>query len=365
MIDDVVIIIPAYNPNELLTKFIGELKTNGYIHIIIIDDGSKNSSQVFETVQLQFGCKVLKHAINLGQGRAYKTGFNYYLNNAVCGGKYEHTIGAIQCDCDGQHHINDINRCSDILRANPEAFILGVRDFDDKTIPFRSRFGNNLTSFVFKAFCGMDIKDTQTGLKGIPKATLPALLETSGERFEYASSTLLEVKKLGMQVLQFPIQTIYINGNETSHFNPLLDSIRIYSLILRYLMSSLSGFVLDIIFYAILIRLFATVSPDYYILFATYISRIVLSLYVFAVNKRVVFHNKGRIIPTGIRFFVLCITQASVSGFAVKQLVTMAGGGEILFKLLVDTLLFFASFQIQDRWVFRNEFCVRNENIGL
>lgn len=68
------------------------------------------------------------------------------------------------------------------LRQNPEKFILGVRDFSDKTIPFRSRFGNHCTTLVFRLFCGLDISDTQTGLKGIPVSFIPPLMETPGER---------------------------------------------------------------------------------------------------------------------------------------------------------------------------------------
>lgn len=123
--------------------------------------------------------------------------------------------------------MEDINRCAELLRRNPDKFILGIRDFLDKSIPFRSRFGNSCTSWVFKFFCGLDLKDTQTGLKGIPASFIPTLMETPGERFEYASSVLLKTKRQGVEILQFPIQTIYINGNETSHFNPLLDSVRI------------------------------------------------------------------------------------------------------------------------------------------
>ncbi|GFI09416.1 hypothetical protein IMSAGC007_01877 [Lachnospiraceae bacterium] len=273
----------------------------------------------------------------------------------LVGGGYEDTIGLIQCDCDGQHHIEDVNKCAELLRKNPDKFILGVRDFSDKNIPFRSRFGNRCTSWVFKLFCGMDIKDTQTGLKGIPKLFIPTLIETPGERFEYASSVLIEMKKQGVEIVQFPIKTIYINGNETSHFNPIVDSIRIYSFILRYLMSSLSAFILDVVLYSFLIRVFKNAFPEYYIIISTYLSRAVLCTYVFVVNKKAVFHNKGKIFPVAVRFLSLCIVQATFSGFLIRFLVGFTGLGEVVCKIIIDTILFFASFQIQSRWVFKDK----------
>lgn len=262
------------------------------------------------------------------------------------------TIGVIQCDCDGQHHIEDINRCAELLRENPNKFILGVRDFSSKGIPFRSKFGNNCTSLVFRLFCGLNIKDTQTGLKGIPKSLIPILMETPGERFEYASSVLLETKKQGMDILQFPIKTIYINGNETSHFNPLLDSMRIYSLILKYLMSSLSSFIVDIVIYSICISLLQNISTEYYVIISTYFAKVFSCTYGYIVNKRLVFQNTGEPIVTAIKFLFLCFIQATCSGFITSGFVFMTHWNEVLCKVIVDTFLFFISFQVQNQWVF-------------
>lgn len=318
---DVVIIIPAYNPDKKLLVFLGDLIKAGYNKIIIIDDGSKEETrQYFNEAKSNYHCVVLFHSINLGQGRAYKTGFNYYLSECKQGGDFENTIGIIQCDCDGQHHIDDINACTELLRQYPDKFILGVRDFSNKNVPFRSRFGNNCTTFIFKSFCGLNISDTQTGLKGIPASFIPKLMETSGERFEYASSVLLETKRQGIEIIQFPIQTIYINGNETSHFNPLFDSIRIYSLIFKYLISSLSAFIVDVIAFSIFLSIFRK-TIDNYIIAATYMSKLISCTYSFFVNKNLVFHNRSKFLPAVFKYTVLCVIQASLSGILVDKTV--------------------------------------------
>ncbi|MCI9379802.1 MAG: glycosyltransferase [Dorea sp.] len=351
---DVVIIIPAYNPDKKLLVFLGDLIKAGYNKIIIIDDGSKEETrQYFNEAKSNYHCVVLFHSINLGQGRAYKTGFNYYLSECKQGGDFENTIGIIQCDCDGQHHIDDINACTELLRQYPDKFILGVRDFSNKNVPFRSRFGNNCTTFIFKSFCGLNISDTQTGLKGIPASFIPKLMETSGERFEYASSVLLETKRQGIEIIQFPIQTIYINGNETSHFNPLFDSIRIYSLIFKYLISSLSAFIVDVIAFSIFLSIFRK-TIDNYIIAATYMSKLISCTYSFFVNKNLVFHNRSKFLPAVFKYTVLCVIQASLSGILVDKTVCITAWHEITCKVIVDTILFFLSYQVQNRWVFSN-----------
>ena len=208
----IVIVIPAYNPDEKLTAFLQDLKD--------------------------------------------KTAFNYFLSETGKGGRFSQAVGIIQCDCDGQHHVDDIDRCAELLCANPGKFILGVRDFSDRAIPFRSRFGNRVTSFVFRIFAGMDLEDTQSGLRGIPAFFIPVLMEVPGERFEYASSCLLAAKKHKIEILQFPIRTIYINKNETSHFRPVKDSIRIYSLLFEQLFKQLLPLTVFVIGIAVSRRMF-------------------------------------------------------------------------------------------------------------
>ena len=192
---DIVIIIPAYNPDDKFISFLKTLKDDGWSEIIVVDDGSRfDTLHYFTEAEEKYGVQIVRHYVNLGQGRAFKSAFNYFL------GKYcsnADIIGVVECDCDGQHILKDVNQCAELLRSNPNDFILGVRNFDDKSIPFRSRFGNKMTNWVFRFLCGLNIKDTQTGLKGIPKNFIKVLIEAPGERFEYASSVLLKAKSGG------------------------------------------------------------------------------------------------------------------------------------------------------------------------
>lgn len=231
MNDDIVVVIPAYNPDEKFVKFAKELFESGYNKILVLNDGSREDTYQFFREAIKVSkCKVVSHKSNRGQGRAFKTALSYYLKNYQ-----EDTIGVVECDCDGQHTVRDVDKCAELLRRNQDCFILGERQFDDKSIPLRSRFGNKMTALVFKVFCRIDIDDTQTGLKGIPKRYVSKFIDIEGERFEYASSVLIATKKNKIPIVKFPIETIYINDNETSHFRPVKDSIIIYGLIIRSL----------------------------------------------------------------------------------------------------------------------------------
>lgn len=127
--------------------------------------------------------------------------------------------------------------------------VLGCRDFSLPEVPPRSLMGNRITCAVFKIFCGMNISDTQTGLRAIPMEYLAALTAVSGERYEYETNMLLALKDQGIPYGEVKIRTIYLDDNRGSHFHTVRDSWRIYKLILarffRYTLSSLLCAVVD------------------------------------------------------------------------------------------------------------------------
>ena len=128
-------------------------------------------------------------------------------------------------DGDNQHHVEDILACCEKLREKPDHVILGARDFSKREVPLRSRFGNVLTKGVFRFACGIRITDTQTGLRAIPARYLEAMTEIEGSRYEYETNMLLEMKARRIPFEEVPIRTIYLEENESSHFNPLKDSL--------------------------------------------------------------------------------------------------------------------------------------------
>lgn len=80
MVEGIVLIIPAYNPDEKFIHFLEELISDGWRDIIVIDDGSKSECQpYFAMATEKYGVELVKHYVNLGQGRAFKSAFNYFL----------------------------------------------------------------------------------------------------------------------------------------------------------------------------------------------------------------------------------------------------------------------------------------------
>ena len=229
------VIIPSLNPDEKLVTVVDSLVKKGFKDIILVNDGSDESHMwPFEKVGAYDECTILTHEVNRGKGRALKTAFEYCIKNR------EGYIGVVTVDGDNQHQADDIMNCCEAM-VSQDKVVLGVRTFDGDDVPFKSRFGNNLTSFVFKAMCGLAISDTQTGLRAIPYKYLQTFCDIEGERFEYETRMLLEFKRSSIPYMEVPIKTVYIEENASTHFNPVKDSIKIYKVIFRYTFSPTSS----------------------------------------------------------------------------------------------------------------------------
>lgn len=346
------IIIPAYEPDDKLISLIDKLEeANLNQPVIVVNDGSSEDTRVyFKEIEDRANISVLHHAVNMGKGRALKTAFNEALN------KYPDLLGCITIDSDGQHRVEDMISCMEALKKSPDSLVLGVRDFNRDDVPARSAFGNKMTSRVMKTFAGMSISDTQTGLRAIPGEYIKHLLTEKGERYEFETNMLLETKEQGVPIVEVPIETIYLEENKSSHFNPLKDSLKIYTMFFKFIFSSLSSSVIDIALFQILCVILQDVNFGSlgYIFVATVIARVLSSIYNFAYNYRTVFKSKGSLLSSIIRYSILAVVIMVVSGIAVERLHAIFPVVELAIKIPVDTLLFLVSFYVQREFVYKS-----------
>lgn len=335
-----IVIIPAYNPEDKLINLIRELK-NLFEYIIVINDGSTCGQYIFE--KLEGECILLNHFINLGKGRALKTGFNKAISLKK---RHKEIVGVITVDADGQHRLDDIVAVSKELDMNNDSLILGCRNFECRDIPLRSKLGNKLTRIVFKWLCGINISDTQTGLRGIPISWLDICCQIDGEKYDYETNMLLTAKQQGWLIKEITITTIYEENNHTSHFNPLLDSIKIYKTILKYSAASLLSVVID----------FSIFQLCYYnglsLWVSTYIGRSCSAVVNFTINRRAVFHSNKTVVPQLLQYVLLVTVSGTLSAILIRLLDTHIHTQIIYIKMLVEIILYFFNYYVQSTFIF-------------
>jgi len=218
MREKIVVIIPAYEPEDSLVELLRSLQAD-FGRIVVVDDGSKTADAVFERVAWMDGVTLIRHDVNRGKGAALKTAF------AAVAKDFPDAEGVVTADADGQHLPADIVSVAKSVLAHPDRFTLGVRAFDGD-VPLRSRFGNAWSRWFFFLLTGTMVYDTQTGLRGIPRKFLPALCDIPGDRYEYEGRMLVAAARMKEKPVQVRIRTVYLEGNRTSHFNPIRDSLR-------------------------------------------------------------------------------------------------------------------------------------------
>lgn len=232
-----VVVIPAYQPDEQLIALTTEIKEKG-LSALIIDDGSdKDKAEIFSQVERLF--PVIHSSKNEGKGAALKKGF------AALKSFYPDCTHFITADADGQHKVDDIVRVHERLLEGHE-FVLTVRKREGK-IPFRSKFGNDLSRIVYTVMNGHYFDDNQSGLRGFSIDQVDWLLKVNGNKYDYEMNMLCFADKQGIKIETLPIKAIYIDGNRSSHFNPVADTLRIYKRLFSTVWPSLFGVALWII----------------------------------------------------------------------------------------------------------------------
>lgn len=344
------IVIPAYEPGEELIRLVKELIEADAEPVIVVDDGSDpvKYGNIFDEAR-NLGAVILRNAVNMGKGRALKAAFNHCIN------EYDNLVGVVTADSDGQHSVKDICRCGEVLANNIKALILGVRDFEKPGIPARSVFGNKTTSRVMSLLLGLKISDTQTGLRGIGVDFMKYLLTEKGERFEFETNMLIATKEKDIKIIEVPVDTIYLEGNKSSHFNPLIDSFRIYAVFLKFVLSSLSSSLLDMLLFGLFCAIFVRFPvKSGYIMVSTILARVISATYNFFINYEIVFSGGKDRSKAAVSYFALAVVIMLLSGFFV----TLGHGilpmlPEVCVKIIVDCVLFLLSFYAQREFVYK------------
>ncbi len=334
------VLIPAYKPSESLPDLVRALAEKGVPAIVIVDDGSgPEYGEVFSRAAAFPNVHLLRHATNLGKGAALKTGINY----ALC--TFPELAGIVTADADGQHHPDDIVRIADTLLARPDCLVLGSRGFDG-AVPLRSRFGNSLTSVVVHALIGQKLTDTQTGLRGIPTSLLPRILRIESTGYEYELEMLIAAHHSSVPVIEEPIRTIYEAGNKSSHFNPIIDSMKIYFVLLRFgSVSAMTALLDNLVFYL-------AFQHSGHILGSQILARVFAVGFNYSMVRRSVFYSKQRHKTVLPKYLLLVLVSGAVSYAGILLLSTKLGINPVPAKLIVETILFFANFAIQRMFIF-------------
>lgn len=301
------VLIPAYKPDEEMCALVKELHAEGFDTVIVNDGSGEEYSDIFERAS-QYAT-VVEHTKNCGKGRALKTGIKYISENRP------ECDFFITADADGQHRVKDILRVREALREGA-TFVLTTRLLN-RNIPARSKFGNDLSRVIYTLATGKYFSDNQSGLRGFSVENAKWLLQVKGEKYDYEMNMLYYAAKQAIPVTTLDIEAVYIDGNRSSHFNPVKDTLRIY----RLLFNSAKASIISAILAQIAVFVCGIVSETPYDSLCILAAGFGAALVTYTLNKFLLFRSVhvgdgGRtMVFTVARYILYALLTAVITSF--------------------------------------------------
>jgi glycosyltransferase involved in cell wall biosynthesis len=206
--DDAWVVIPLYNEAQVIGGVVRDLRSV-FPNVVCIDDGSRDGSGAIAEAA---GASLVTHPINLGQGAALQTGFEYALER---GARFVVTF-----DADGQHRVEDAEAMLERARAEDLAIVFGSRFLDDRTDP------GVLKKIVLKtAVWVTNLTDAHNGLRVIREDALRRI-KLRQDRMAHGTEIVVQLGRTGLPYAEQPVEVIYSDYSKAKG-QSLLNSVNI------------------------------------------------------------------------------------------------------------------------------------------
>ena len=355
ILSNIVVLIPSLNPTTKLLEYVNSLIVEGFKRVIIVNDGSKvETHSIFDELNKLDDCEVLHHQTNKGKGTALKTGLSFIQANL----NDDDFIGVITADADGQHLVSDVVKIGYALEKNQDKYIIGFRNFDNEHMPKKNKLGNKLANLALRLFHGIKIKDSQTGLRAFPKRYFDFALTTKGRAFEYETNLLIHSKQKKIDLCEVQTTAVYDEHNYETTYHPLKDTVKIFWLIfgtfIKFSLSSMGSALVDLLAFFILEKfIFVGMSVAINLLISAFIARVLSSVVNYLINKQLIFKDKRKSIKSVWKYYLLWISKLMISTAFVFLLGKIFTVEPVALKLVVDMLLFFVGYKLQNEVIFQ------------
>ncbi|TAH32928.1 glycosyltransferase family 2 protein [Candidatus Saccharibacteria bacterium] len=214
----VCIVIPAYNEGSVIRSVVSDItkklqNEDLQFEVVVIDDGSRDNTA---DEARKGGATVIRHILNSGAGAATATGLSYAHQNNF-------DIAATM-DADGQHSSADVVKGIKTIEEKGADLLIGSRLINSKGMSRVKVLGNRGLSFITYILFGIDVTDSQSGLRIFSQKALSGLRwKTSG--YEFCSEMLWRAKQLGLKVDEYSIEAIYTDyskGKGQNNWNAII-----------------------------------------------------------------------------------------------------------------------------------------------
>jgi glycosyltransferase involved in cell wall biosynthesis len=192
------VVVPMFNESSSISTVVSDLREH-FEHILCIDDGSSDDSA---ELARQSGAVVVRHPVNLGQGAALQTGFDYLV-------RHTSATHAVTFDADGQHLADDAQRMFEVARRNDLDVVLASR-FQGRThaMPLARRAVLRGAIWLSRRTSGLPLTDTHNGLRVLSRKAM-STIKLRQTRMAYASELESAIMQHGLSWAEEPATVVY------------------------------------------------------------------------------------------------------------------------------------------------------------
>ena len=148
-------VVPLFNEAEVISGVVKQLRSE-FSHVVCVDDGSSDNSAALAE---KAGARVLRHPLNLGQGAALQTGFDFVSSR-------HGASHIVTFDADGQHRVKDAVEMVELAQRKRISVIYGSRFLDKRTQPgIKKRVVLKVAALMTRAITGLRLTDAHNGLR--------------------------------------------------------------------------------------------------------------------------------------------------------------------------------------------------------
>jgi glycosyltransferase involved in cell wall biosynthesis len=215
----VAVAIPAFEAAWSVGSVVRRAVAMG-VEVVVVDDGSRDSTG---DAARACGVTVLTNDVNRGKGRALKVAFDHLFARG-----YD---AVVTIDADGQHPPEEMSKLLTPWREGAD-LVLGTRAHLYAEMGRVRRASNGTSSWLISHVAGATLPDCQTGYRLYTRGLIGAI-GFPEPRFEAESAVLVRAVRQGFRVVGVPVRLDEADGRATSHYRPIVDSLRIASAVTR------------------------------------------------------------------------------------------------------------------------------------
>jgi len=219
-------VIPAFNAATTLEPVVRGAREQ-LDTVVVVDDGSSDATA---DVAARAGATVLKHEVNRGKGAALKTAFKWACSQQL--------DGIITLDADGQHLPREIPKFLACHGETQADLIIGGRSHLFGQMLPRRRIANRFSAWTIAMASGTNVTDSQSGYRFYSTRLLRAV-DLKSDGFAMESEVIVRAGRGGFHVITTPIDLGFVDGQSTSHYKPMKDTMTIALVVARTFFSSL------------------------------------------------------------------------------------------------------------------------------